>query len=100
MGSSTDEALAPNPWTTARVGEMERIGDRLVRLRLEVATPFDHLPGQHCVLRLRAEDGYTAQRSYSIASDPVDPLLELASTLARPADEQSPEVSPFIYAMY
>jgi hypothetical protein len=30
----------------------------------------------------------------------VDPLLELASTLARPADEQSPEVSPFIYAMY
>ena len=30
----------------------------------------------------------------------VDPLLDLASTLARPADEQSPEVSPFIYAMY
>jgi hypothetical protein len=30
----------------------------------------------------------------------VDPLLELASTLVRPADEQSPEVSPFIYAMY
>lgn len=30
----------------------------------------------------------------------VDPLLELASTLARPADQQSPEVSPFIYAMY
>ena len=30
----------------------------------------------------------------------VDPLLELASALARPADEQSPEVSPFIYAMY
>jgi ferredoxin-NADP reductase len=29
------------------------------------------------VLRLRAEDGYTAQRSYSIASDPADPLLEL-----------------------
>lgn len=30
----------------------------------------------------------------------VDPLLELAGALARPADEQSPEVSPFIYAMY
>lgn len=29
------------------------------------------------MLRLRAEDGYTAQRSYSIASDPADPLLEL-----------------------
>ncbi len=30
----------------------------------------------------------------------VEPLLELAGTLARPADEQSPELSPFIYAMY
>ena len=30
----------------------------------------------------------------------VDPLLELASTLVCPADEQSAEVSPFIYAMY
>jgi ferredoxin-NADP reductase len=56
---------------------VERIGDRLVRLRLELEDRFDFAPGQHCVLRLRAEDGYTAQRSYSIASDPSDPLLEL-----------------------
>jgi ferredoxin-NADP reductase len=42
-----------------------------------VADRVDHLPGQHCVIRLRAEDGYTAQRSYSIASDPADPLVEL-----------------------
>ena len=73
----TDEAFAPNPWTTARVAELERIGDRLVRLRLELDDPFAFTPGQHCVLRLRAEDGYTAQRSYSIASDPADPLVEL-----------------------
>lgn len=73
----TDEAFAPNPWTTARAAEVERIGDRLVRLRLEPEEPFAFSPGQHCVLRLRAEDGYTAQRSYSIASDPADPLLEL-----------------------
>jgi ferredoxin-NADP reductase len=71
------EALAPNPWTTARAAEVERLGDRLVRLRLELEEPFAFSPGQHCVLRLRAEDGYTAQRSYSIASDPADPLLEL-----------------------
>lgn len=69
--------VAPNPWTSARVAELDRIGERLVRVRLEVADPFGYLPGQHCVLRLRAEDGYTAQRSYSIASDPDDPLLEL-----------------------
>jgi ferredoxin-NADP reductase len=74
---ATDEAGAPNPWTTARIAELERVGDALVRLRLEVADRFSFLPGQHCVLRLRAEDDYTAQRSYSIASDPADPLLEL-----------------------
>ncbi|WP_182524843.1 FAD-binding oxidoreductase [Nocardioides dongkuii] len=65
------------PWTTGRIAEVERPTDRLVRLRLEVADRVDHLPGQHYVVRLRAPDGYTAQRSYSVASDPVDPLLEL-----------------------
>jgi ferredoxin-NADP reductase len=64
-------------WTTGRVDEVERIGDHLVRLRLEPAERTPHLPGQHCVIRLRAEDGYTAQRSYSVASAPGDPLVEL-----------------------
>lgn len=64
-------------WTTGRLAEVERYGDRLVRLRLEVADRTDHLPGQHYVIRLRAPDDYTAQRSYSVASDPADPLLEL-----------------------
>ncbi len=64
-------------WTTGRVDEVERFGDHLVRLRLEVADRTEALPGQHCVIRLRAENGYTAQRSYSMASDPADPLLEL-----------------------
>jgi ferredoxin-NADP reductase len=63
-------------WTTGTLVEMER-DDRLVRLRFDVADRIDHLPGQHYVLRLRAEDGYTASRSYSVASDPGDPLLEL-----------------------
>ena len=64
-------------WTTARVAEVERIADRLVRLCLEPAAWTPGLPGQHAVVRLRAEDGYTAQRSYSLASDPADPLVEL-----------------------
>ena len=45
-------------------------------LRLEVPDRVDHWAGQHYVIRLAAEDGYTAQRSYSVASDPADPLLE------------------------
>jgi ferredoxin-NADP reductase len=50
---------------------------RAVELRLDVHDRIDHLPGQHYVVRLTAEDGYTAQRSYSVASAPSDPLVEL-----------------------
>ena len=64
-------------WTTGTIIELEHPTDRLVRVRLHVDDRVDHLPGQHYVLRLRAPDGYTAQRSYSVASDPDDPLLEL-----------------------
>lgn len=70
-------APTTGPWTSGLVVEVDRPGQTLVRLRLAVADRVDHLPGQHYVLRLRAEDGYTAQRSYSVASDPGDPLLEL-----------------------
>jgi ferredoxin-NADP reductase len=49
---------------------------RGVRLRLDVADRVDHLPGQHYAIRLTAPDGYVAQRSYSIASPPSDPLVE------------------------
>ena len=48
-----------------------------VVLRLDVPDRVDHLPGQHYVIRLRADDGYTATRSYSVASAPHDPLIEL-----------------------
>jgi ferredoxin-NADP reductase len=64
-------------WTTGTIIELDHPTDRLVRLRLHVDDRVDHLPGQHYVVRLRAPDDYTAQRSYSIASDPDDPLLEL-----------------------
>ena len=39
-------------------------------LRLALPTPY--LPGQHFVVRLTAPDGYTAQRSYSVATPPGD----------------------------
>jgi ferredoxin-NADP reductase len=78
--TSSDEAL-PEPvassWTTATVREVEHLGESFVKVRMEVADRHDHVPGQHYVVRLRAPDGYTAQRSYSIASDPADPLVEL-----------------------
>ncbi|WP_243057666.1 FAD-binding oxidoreductase [Nocardioides sp. SR21] len=70
-------AAPAGDWTTGTIIELDHPTDRLVRLRLHVDDRVDHLPGQHYVVRLRAPDGYTAQRSYSIASDPDDPLLEL-----------------------
>ena len=45
-------------------------------LRLEVDDRVEHMAGQHYVIRLSAPDGYTAQRSYSVASPPSDPLCE------------------------
>jgi ferredoxin-NADP reductase len=64
-------------WRTATVAGVRRPIRRAVELRLDVHDRVDHLPGQHYVVRLTAEDGYTAQRSYSVASAPGDPLVEL-----------------------
>ena len=50
-----------------------------------------HLAGQHADIRLTAEDGYQAERSYSIASSPETPDLEL--TVERIDDG---EVSPYL----
>ena len=47
-----------------------------MRLRMHVEDRQRHGPGQHYLVRLRAPDDYTAQRSYSVASDDDDPLLE------------------------
>jgi ferredoxin-NADP reductase len=50
-----------------------------------------HVAGQHVDVRLTAEDGYQAERSYSIASAPEDPRLAL--TVERIDDG---EVSPYL----
>ena len=71
-------AAAPTGgWHRATVREVTHPTPRGVVLRLEVPGRTDHLPGQHYVVRLTADDGYTAQRSYSVASPPSDPLVEL-----------------------
>lgn len=76
----TSARPAPAPvgaWRTARVREVSHPHPNGVKLLLDVPDRIDHLPGQHYVVRLRAEDGYTAQRSYSIASAPHEPGIEL-----------------------
>ena len=64
-------------WRDARVVEVAHPSTDAVVLRLAVPERVQHHPGQHYVVRLRAPDGYTAQRSYSVASAPADDLVEL-----------------------
>ncbi len=45
---------------------------RVVSLTFALPRWTAHLPGQHYDVRLTAPDGYTAQRSYSVASSPLD----------------------------
>ena len=46
-------------------------------LRLDVPVWRGHRAGQHVDVRLTAEDGYQAQRTYSIASPPEEARLAL-----------------------
>jgi ferredoxin-NADP reductase len=64
---------------------------RAVTLLLDVDGWSGHRAGQHVDVRLTAEDGYQAQRSYSIASAPDAGMLEL--TVERIDDG---EVSPYL----
>jgi ferredoxin-NADP reductase len=82
---------APVVWRLARVREVVRENDRAHTIVLEVPGWPGHLAGQHVDVRLTAEDGYQAQRSYSIASAPEDPALAL--TVERIDDG---EVSPYL----
>jgi ferredoxin-NADP reductase len=59
-------------WRLATVVEVRPETGRVVTLDLEVPGWDGHLPGQHLDVRLTAEDGYQAERSYSIASAPGD----------------------------
>jgi ferredoxin-NADP reductase len=61
--------------------------------RLALPEPSPHLAGQHYVVRLTAPDGYTASRSYSVASPP-DGSTEIELTVERLPDG---EVSGFLH---
>jgi len=78
-------------WQLAQVREILVETYRVKSLMLQVTNWQGHLPGQHVDLRLTAENGYQAQRSYSIASPPEDDLLTL--TVERVDDG---EVSPYL----
>ena len=64
-------------WRLATVVELTGETDRTTSIVLTVPDWPGHRAGQHVDVRLTAEDGYQAQRSYSIASAPEDDTLVL-----------------------
>ena len=73
---------------------MREVVPETVRARtlvLDVDAWSGHRAGQHVDVRLTAEDGYQAERTYSIASAPEDDVLEI--TVDRVDDG---EVSPYL----
>ncbi len=78
-------------WHIAEVVETSLDTPRTKSLFLEVPGWEGHTAGQHVDVRLTAEDGYQAQRSYSIASAPEDGRVELL--VERLEDG---EVSPYL----
>jgi ferredoxin-NADP reductase len=77
-------------WLVAEVAAKVDETPRVRTLLLDAGGWGGHQPGQHLDVRLTAEDGYQAQRSYSIASAPDE---QLAITVERLTDG---EVSPWL----
>ncbi len=82
----------PISWQLATVTAIRDETPTVRSLTLGVPAWGGHRPGQHLDLRLTAADGYSVERSYSIASEP-ERADEIEITVERIDDG---EVSPFL----
>jgi ferredoxin-NADP reductase len=80
-------------WQPARVVDIRDETARAKTFRLALPQPAPHRAGQHYIVRLTAPDGYSASRSYSVASPPDD-SNELEITVER---LDRGEVSTFLH---
>ena len=84
---------APGKWQIATVTRVKQETPRVKSFRLALPMWMPFLPGQHYDVRLTAPDGYVAQRSYSVASSPLDEgEIELTIDLL-----EDGEVSPYFH---
>src|SRR5213082_1632416 len=79
-------------WQLGEVIDAQKETARSKSLLLAVPEWIGHQPGQHVDVRLTADDGYQAQRSYSIASPPEE-TQRITLTIERLEDG---EVSPYL----
>jgi ferredoxin-NADP reductase len=80
-------------WQLAIVGSVKDETPTVRTFTLGLPGWSGHRPGQHVDLRLTAEDGYSVERSYSIASEP-ERAGEVDITVER---IEGGEVSPFMH---
>jgi len=80
-------------WQIATVKAIHNETNRVKTLTLQLPRWSLHQAGQHYDIRLTAEDGYQAQRSYSIASAP-ERSREIDLTVEK---IDSGEVSPYLH---
>jgi ferredoxin-NADP reductase len=78
-------------WQVAKVTAITSETPRVSSLTFDIPGWQGHLAGQHVDVRLTSEDGYQAQRSYSIASPPEEKAVTI--TVERLDDG---EVSPYL----
>jgi ferredoxin-NADP reductase len=93
VGLTPVEQRAPGRWQIATVTSIKRETPNVKSFRFDLPMWMAHLPGQHYDVKLTAPDGYVAERSYSIASSPLDEG-EIELTVDRLADG---EVSPYLH---
>lgn len=78
-------------WLLAEVVDLVEETSRVTTIGFEVPGWEGHRPGQHVDIRLTAEDGYQAQRSYSIAAPARGERVAITVELV-----DDGEVSPFL----
>jgi ferredoxin-NADP reductase len=87
------EQRAPGRWQIGTVTSIKEETPRVKSFRIQLPMWMAHLPGQHYDVRLTDPDGYHAERSYSVASSPLDEG-EIELTVDRLEDG---EVSPYLH---
>lgn len=89
--TALQRAVARTAWREARLVETHEETPSARTLRFHVPGWPGHLPGQHLDLRLTGEDGYTAQRSYSLSAAADGDVIQITVQLVPDG-----EVSPYL----
>jgi ferredoxin-NADP reductase len=89
--TATDAPLPPRKLAW-QLGQVQALVVETGRVKSIILKPMNwsgHWPGQHVDIRLTADDGYRAERSYSIASPPEDKLLAITVELVKDGEVSS-----------